>query len=200
MRCISTCATARCGRSRTFAQETYVIANPYAVHIGTRQPRDVIETTALDLHRLAGRIGAARLTAPRAPGKWSARDILCHLADCEIVFAFRLRQALAEPGHVVQPFDQDHWAAQYGSYTAPAALEVFTAVRNWNLALLAAVPRESFTAIRLTHPERGEMTFQVLVETMDGHDLNHLDQLERSAASSAAFCRIVRLTLHSARS
>src|SRR3954470_21189487 len=156
MRCISTCATARCGRSRTFAQETYVIANPYAVHIGTRQPRDVIETTALDLHRLAGRICAARLRAPRAPGKWSARDILCHLADCEIVFAFRLRQALAEDHHVIQPFDQDKFAATYSAYDARTALSVFSAVRQWNLAFISALQPADLDK-QLNHPERGDM-------------------------------------------
>jgi hypothetical protein len=160
--------------------------NPYASQLGARNPEEVIAATASRLRSLLDGIGPVRADQPLAPGKWSPRQVLCHLADCEIVFAFRLRQALAEPGHVVQPFDQDHWAAQYGSYTAPAALEVFTVVRNWNLALLAAVPREAFTAIRLTHPERGEMTFQVLVDTMGGHDLNHLGQLERAAASSAA--------------
>src|SRR5579872_4393832 len=74
--------------------------NPYASFVGTREPREVVETTALELHRLAGRIGSARMTAPRAPGKWSARDILAHLADCEIAFGYRLRQVLAEDHHV----------------------------------------------------------------------------------------------------
>jgi len=160
--------------------------NPYASQLGARNPEEVIAETAPRLRSLLEAMGPVRADQPLAPGKWSPREVLCHLADCEIVFAFRLRQALAQPGHVVQPFDQDQWAAQYGSYSASAALEVFTAVRNWNLALLAGVPRESFTAVRLTHPERGEMTFQVLVETMGGHDLNHLAQLEPLAASSAA--------------
>ena len=157
-----------------------MIANPYAVHVGTRVPRDVIETTALELHRLAGRIGAARITAPRAPGKWSARDILCHLADSEIVFGFRLRQALAEDRHVIQPFDQEKWAPPYAAQHADAALATFEAVRRWNLALLDTVTPAQ-RAKPVTHPERGEMTFETIVETMAGHDLNHLKQLEEIA-------------------
>ena len=160
-----------------------MIANPYAVHIGTRQPIDVIETTALELHRLAGRIGAARMTTPRAPGKWSARDILCHLADCEIVFAFRLRQGLAEDHHVIQPFDQEKWAAPYRSLDAPAALATFEQVRSWNLALLASVT-PSQRSKPVMHPERGEMTFETIIETMAGHDLNHVKQLEEIAWGS----------------
>src|SRR5437016_13596147 len=121
---------------------TSVTLNPYATHLGTREPRDVIETTTLELHRLAGRIGPARMTAAPAPGKWSARDILCHLADCEIVFAFRLRQALAEDHHVIQPFDQDRWARTYGTADAEDALATFTAVRRWNMALLKTLTPE----------------------------------------------------------
>jgi hypothetical protein len=158
-----------------------MIANPYAVHIGTREPREVVETTVLELHRLAGRIGAARITEPRAPGKWSARDIFCHLADCEIAFAYRLRQALADDHHVIQPFDQDRWAIGYDRRTAEQALATLEALRNWNVALLRNVsPQQLARPVR--HPERGEMTFQTLVETMAGHDLHHMKQLEEIAA------------------
>jgi len=160
-----------------------MVANPYAIHVGTREPREVIETTALELHRLVGRIGAARITTPRAPGKWSARDILCHLADCEIVFAYRLRQALAEDHHVIQPFDQEKWSSPYESQEADAALATFEAVRRWNLALLATVTAAQ-RAKPVTHPERGEMTFETIVETMAGHDVNHLKQLEAIADGS----------------
>jgi hypothetical protein len=50
--------------------------------------------------------------------------------------------------------------------------------RRWNLALLGTVAPADFSK-KLTHPERGEMTFQTVVETMAGHDLNHLLQLDR---------------------
>jgi len=160
-----------------------MIANPYAVHVGTREPREVIEATALELHRLAGRIGTARIETPRAPGKWSARDILCHLADCEIVFAFRLRQVLAEDHHVIQPFDQEQWATTYRAQHADAALATFETLRNWNLSLLRTVTPAQL-AKPVTHPERGEMTFDTIVETMAGHDLNHLKQLEAIADGS----------------
>ena len=118
-----------------------------------------------------------------ASGKWPARVILCHLADCEVAFAFRFRQALAEPNHVIQPFDQDAWAHPYSSpsLSAAAAIEAFSALRRWNLALLKNVPQASFSK-PVIHPERGPMTFKLLVETMAGHDLNHLRQLDTIAS------------------
>src|ERR1700761_2945934 len=154
--------------------------NPYARQLGTRDPLKVVATTARHLEQLSVALGPARIEEAPAPGKWSPHEILCHLADCELVFAYRLRQALAEPHHVVQPFDQEHWAANYSGYDPQAAIMTFSTVRHWNLMLLRGVPADVMTK-PVTHPERGEMTFRTLVETMAGHDLHHLVQLEAIA-------------------
>ena len=156
-------------------------ANPYAPQLGDRNPREVIAQTPARLASLVEQLGPQGLDRSWAPGKWSARAVLCHLADCELAFAFRLRQALAEPHHVIQPFDQDAWSKLYGSLDGKAALEAFTAVRRWNLALIETVSAQDLSK-SLSHPERGEMTFQTLLETMGGHDLNHLRQLETVAS------------------
>ena len=154
--------------------------NPYAGFIDGREPQAVITETAEKLATVVQQIGQGDLNRSPAPGKWSPREILCHLADTELAHAFRLRQTLAEHHHVVQPFDQDLWAKPYAAIPAEAALAAFTAVRNWNLVLLATVPAEAY-AKPVSHPERGAMTFGILVETMAGHDLNHLRQLESIA-------------------
>jgi hypothetical protein len=155
--------------------------NPYASNLGARDPLTTIGETPAQLHSLIAAIGPERIGQPVSPGKWSPREIACHLADCELAFSFRLRQTLAEDGHVMQPFDQDRWAANYAAYNADAALALFSAARGWNLALLRSLPAEAFTR-KASHPERGEMTFQTIVETMGGHDLNHLAQLEKVAS------------------
>jgi uncharacterized damage-inducible protein DinB len=159
--------------------------NPYASKLGDRDPLETIAATAKHLQRLADEISPARMNEPRAPGKWSARQILCHLADCEITFAFRLRQAVAEEHHVIQPFDQDQWAMTYGAYDSRAALAVFSAVRNWNVLFIRSLTPEQL-AKSVTHPERGTMTLKTIVETMAGHDINHLRQIEAIAGRVAA--------------
>jgi hypothetical protein len=157
--------------------------NPYAVQLGNRDAVAVIESTPARLRDLAGAIGTARLTAPRAPGKWSPRDILCHLADGEIVFAFRLRQTLAEDNPVVQPYDQDRWASPYAKQSADEALATFTALRAWNLALVRSLPPGARER-KMRHPEHGVITFQTVLETMAGHDLNHVAQFEELAGGA----------------
>jgi hypothetical protein len=159
--------------------------NPYASYIGDRAPLEVIEDTPRRLAELVETIGPARLEVPPAPGKWSARDILAHLADAEIVFSFRLKQTLAEDHHIIQPFDQDVWAKSYPACDAQLALAALSAVRAWNLAFIRSVKPADLSK-PVTHPERGSMTFQTIVETMAGHDRNHIQQMERIAGQSAA--------------
>lgn len=96
------------------------------------------------------------------------------------MFGVRLRQTLSEDHHVIQPFDQERWAANYGAYSLKEALAMFGAARSWNLALLRSLRPEAYSK-PVTHPERGAMTFRTIVETMAGHDLNHLAQLEAIA-------------------
>jgi len=151
--------------------------NPYASFLGGKAPVSVIADTPQRLQLLLTKIGVERCNEAPAPGQWSAREILCHLADCELVFAFRLRQALAQPHHIIQPFDQDEWAKRYAAYDAPTALSVFSSIRGWNLALIKSVSPEDYLK-PVTHPERGAMTFGVVVETMAGHDINHIGQIE----------------------
>ena len=158
--------------------------NPYAAFLGTRDPLEVVSQTGHELTALMARLGPEGLKRSLAPGKWSAAAIICHLADCEIAFAFRLRQTLAEPAYVIQPFDQEAWARPYSRLQAALALETFGALRRWNLALLEGVAPEDFNR-KVTHPERCGMTFRTLVETMAGHDLNHLRQLETIAGAAA---------------
>jgi len=155
-------------------------ANPYDKFLDGRPLEAILGSTPATISSLLDTIGVEKSTEAAAPGKWSPAEIVAHLADCELVFGFRLRQTLAEDGPVIQPFDQDKWAATYGGIKAADALATFSALRNWNLTLI----RKSLPAAAgrtVTHPERGTMTFQTIVETMAGHDLNHLGQLRRIA-------------------
>jgi len=160
------------------------LANPYAAHLGDRPAREVIAETSAKLRSLLRALSPAKLERSYAPGKWTARIILCHLADCEVAFSFRLRQTLAEQNHVIQPFDQDAWAQPYksSSLQAQAAVEVFAALRAWNVALFDGLRPESWSK-PVRHPERGDMIFRTIVETMAGHDLNHRRQLEAIASA-----------------
>jgi uncharacterized damage-inducible protein DinB len=155
--------------------------NPYATFLDEDDAVAVIAATPARLAALVSAMTTEQADAPIAAGKWSVRQIVSHLADCEIAFGFRLRQALA--GVSIQPFDQDAWAESYGRYSLAAALDTFSALRMWDVALISGLS-EADKTLKVTHPERGEMTLWTIVETMAGHDRNHLAQVERAAAQS----------------
>ena len=156
--------------------------NPYASFLGAQDPVAVITGTPGRVASLLQPLSPARLEAARAPGKWSAREIVAHLADCELVFAFRIRQTLSMNHPIIQPFDQGAWAERYAAYDFASAMAVFRATRMWNVHLLAGVHHADW-ARPTTHPERGIMTLLTIVATMGGHDLNHIGQLEEIARS-----------------
>lgn len=161
------------------------MTNPYASFLGGQDPLEVIGATPARVRFLMETIGPFRTDQAPAPGKWGARQIVCHLADCEVAFAFRLRQTLAEDRHVMQPFDQEKWAKTYHAYSLEDALATFSALRQWNVALVRSLGNADF-AKTVNHPERGDMTLATIVETMGGHDLNHLAQIEAIAGRTAA--------------
>ncbi len=161
--------------------------NPYAKWLGSHDPFTVAAATPGKLYSMLAPLIAAndeRLNQRPVPGKWCIREIVAHLADCEIAFGFRLRQGMAAPEVAMQPFDQEVWAERYAVYDAAAALSTFITLRNWNMLFLKTIEATEW-AVVVSHPERGAGTFRVLVETMAGHDVNHLEQIERLLPRSA---------------
>lgn len=152
--------------------------------LGGNDPLKVQAGTAAKLGRLVQRASPAKLRKRPAPGKWSAGEILAHLADCEIVTGWRMRQILGAPGTPIQSFDQDAWAVagRYDKRDARKSLEQFRVAREANLALLKSLSPEQWKHYGL-HAERGIETIEHILHLQAGHDLNHLSQVERILAA-----------------
>ena len=148
-----------------------------------QKPLKVQAETPKKLGRLIQRASSAKLRKKPAPGKWSAAEVLAHLADCEIVTGWRMRQILGAPGTPIQAFDQDAWAAagHYEKRDARKSLEQFRVAREANLALLKSLTPEQWKHHGM-HAERGVETIEHITCMMAGHDLNHLGQVERIVA------------------
>jgi uncharacterized damage-inducible protein DinB len=150
--------------------------NPYATALGERDAVAVIRQTPQRWQALLANLSAEQTEHTPAPGKWSVREILAHVADCEIAFGFRLRQAYAgQP--LVQPFDQGEWSRAYSAYSLDQSLATFLTLRAWNITFVEHLT-DADKLLPVTHPERGDMQLWTLVETMAGHDLHHLATLE----------------------
>jgi hypothetical protein len=149
-------------------------------NLDDREPLQVLASTAERLRNLiAGRTRDELLRAPDAD-HWSAAEILAHLADGEIVSAWRLRSILAADGVPLQAFDQNVWAATFRYRDADPfeSLQLFQVTRAATLALLRRVD-PALHANHGLHAERGVETVQHLLRLYAGHDLNHLAQIEK---------------------
>lgn len=141
--------------------------------------------TSKRLARLVATLGPAKARRRPMPDKWSAKEIINHLADGEIVYGFRYRKILAEPGTPLVAFDQDRWAdgLLYRELPLKTSLESFAALRNHNLAVLKAQRPEAWDRAG-AHPEYGTLSLRQLVLHLVDHDRNHTAQVERLAAAA----------------
>src|SRR5271157_869159 len=100
-----------------------------------------------------------------APGKWSVRQIVAHLADAELVGAHRFRQVIAEENPTIVAFDQDSWTRNldYTRRKPKQSLETFRRLRAENYELLKSLPASAFERAG-NHTKAGRMTLRELVE------------------------------------
>ena len=152
--------------------------NPYESLLKGRDPRDVLAASVDELSALVRDWPPARYDRNYAPGKWTARQILLHLAHVEMIDGVRLRMALSEPDYVVQPFTPDAWVHAETPAPGPEVLAEFHAMRRMNLGLWRTVPANRWRQ-PFRHPECGAMTLEDLAAICAGHELHHLAQLRQ---------------------
>lgn len=115
------------------------------------------------------------------PDKWSILEILGHLADIEIVYAYRIRQMLADEKPVLAPMDQNAWARELGymQSNAPELIAAYGLNRHGNIRLLRRIKPEDLQKSAF-HPElKREVALSEIVEKMGSHGEDHLAQIEK---------------------
>ena len=123
-----------------------------------------------------------------SPDKWCILEILAHLADVEILYAYRLRQMLADNNPVIAPIDQDAWAKNLGYMeSSPAELVALYGLnRHATLQLLRRIKPGDLEK-SAHHPERNRpVTVAEYVGMMSKHGPNHLAQIEKLKKESGA--------------
>jgi hypothetical protein len=91
-----------------------------------------------------------------APGKWTVRQMLVHMADVELVHLWRLSRAWAEPGSPVYAFDHDRWvwALRYDERPLEICRDMFSGIRNQIVYYVETMP-ESVFENTVDHSENG---------------------------------------------
>jgi hypothetical protein len=148
--------------------------------LGSREPLEVLaELPEWLTVRLRG-VSEPILRRPEAPGKWSVIEVIQHLADSDLVAAFRTRMVLTADHPELQPYDQDRWAGELHYRESPLglALDQLRALRAANLHLWKRLKPEQLDRIG-RHVERGPENVGHILRLMAGHDLVHRRQIER---------------------
>ena len=153
------------------------IENPYAEDLGSREPLEALAETADRIRRLVESWSGETFEKSYAPGKWSARQILVHLAQTELALSTRARFALTQPGYAAQAFSQDDWMPVDAGSSARTALGAYTALRGLNLEMWKRLTPEQLERA-FTHPEYGDLTVGWIMSQMAGHDIHHFKQLQ----------------------
>jgi hypothetical protein len=153
-------------------------------HVEGKKSLAVLAATPKKLERLIKGISTAKLRKRPTPDKWSMNEILAHLAETEIVGGFRMRMILGAPGTPIAAFDQDAWviSGHYNKRDPRKSLAQFRVVREANLALLKSLTPEQWKHYGM-HAERGQETIEHIARLYAGHDINHLQQIERILAN-----------------
>jgi len=124
----------------------------------------------------------------REDGKWSVRQIVCHLADTEAVCAMRFRQVVAEDNPSMPATQQEAWSANldYQKRKLSQVLEVVRILRAYNYELLAGLPEAAFDRTGV-HSEAGQVTLRDLLRIYAQHLEHHVAQLQAARAAYKEF-------------
>jgi DinB superfamily len=151
--------------------------------LGDNDPLTVLRHTPSAVTRAIDGLTRDQLREPEAPGKWSLTQVLQHLADSDLVWAWRVRLILAHDRPQITGYDQDLWADRlhYAEADPDEAMTVFSILRRANLKLIERATPADLKRIGV-HSERGEESIEYLLRLYAGHDLLHLRQIDRIRA------------------
>ena len=148
--------------------------------LGEQDPIEVMSGHVAWLKKAIKGLTTEQLRMRESPRKWSILEVLGHLADTEIVYRYRLRMIVAEPGCQIVGYDQDAWARRlhYQDQDPADVMKEIESVRNATLRWLRTLSDTELNRAG-EHDERGEESARHIVKMVAGHDLLHRRQIER---------------------
>lgn len=149
----------------------------YSKDLGDREPVAAMRDTIGRIVALTKRWTPDQFDRPYAPGKWTGRQLLTHLAHTELALGVRARMALATSHYTAQPFDQDAWMSRETRLTGPEAVGALVSLNRMNAALFESLSAGD-RAVTMAHPEYGTISVDWIIHLIAGHQIHHLKQLE----------------------
>ena len=152
--------------------------------LGDRDPVQVQAQLIDKVRDLVHGLSDEQLRFREARGKWSILEVVQHLADTEVVYRYRMRMSVAQPGSPIPNYDQDQWATglRYNEGSLEDVLRELELFRAANLAWVASLSEDELDRAGI-HEERGRESVRRIVELLAAHDIVHCRQIERGKAA-----------------
>lgn len=130
--------------------------------------------------RIAGLAEEAVRWRP-APGQWSIAEVVAHLVQTELVYGYRYREIVANPGSPIAGYDQERWIDALGEQheAVDVLLDRLAALKTTNVAFLERTTPDARACWGL-HSERGPESLAALIGAIAGHDLLHEHQIDEN--------------------
>jgi hypothetical protein len=141
---------------------------------------DALRSTVSGLVALTANRSAKDLNHAPQRGAWSAAQVAAHLADAEMVYSVRVRMILTADNPTLVGYDQDAWAGRLSmcDLNVAGSVERFRMLRDANLRLYESLEPDEWMRVG-THEEVGLVSVKSIVETLIGHDRDHLNQIRK---------------------
>ncbi len=148
--------------------------------VGDRDPIEVMGETPGVLADIVARHSAEQMRTRPFPGKWTPNEIIGHLSDAEWVFGYRARLILGEDDPTILGMDQELWVTRqrHNDREPTDLIEMFRGLRRFNLVIWRQMTPADLER-KGHHNERGPESLGTMLRLDAGHDLAHIDQINR---------------------
>ena len=136
----------------------------------------ILETLATQIEETAGLLNGAgedRGDHRYAPGKWTVKEVVAHLADSEVVFAYRALRFARGDGTPLPGFEQDDWVPHAGCERRSLAemVDLLRRARDLSLALFGTFPEEAWDRRGVANDDA--IVVSAFPWVIAGHELHH---------------------------
>lgn len=154
--------------------------------LGNQDPLLVMADTPVELAARLADVDDDRAAERPEAKSWSIREIVGHLADTEWVHGYRIRIALTQNEALQPGYDQDLMVdrLEHNERSLADLLDEFKVLRELNLEMYERMKGEPWSRTSI-HAERGEESVERFINLLAGHDLRHLDQVDRTLEALA---------------
>ena len=137
-----------------------------------------LEMTPRLLAKALNRVEPSEQDTPTHPGRFTPREVACHMTDWEPILLDRMRQCVESPGSTLVPYDEGRMAVDnnYAGRDMREEATNFQAERAKTVAWLQTLGTEDWSKSAV-HPERGMLTVYDIANMLVCHDVYHLEQL-----------------------